>query len=133
LQILHDAESERDGGSTEEYMVHELAEMVEVLQCDLDAARERLEKLKARRDSLTGWWIAVDCDDGSLIIESHTGERRHVWQGGDEKLMRDLDAARETARKILLYVKSSGVRDLFRAQHPWLAPDSAQMAEGPEE
>ena len=40
---------------------------------------------------LTGWQIVKDCDDGSLILQSPTGERKHIWQGGDEKLMQEIE------------------------------------------
>lgn len=57
----------------------------------IEQLKAEIERLRARRDSLTGWWVAKDCDDGSLILQSHTGERRHVWQGGDEKLAKEIE------------------------------------------
>lgn len=43
---------------------------------------------------LTSWTIVRDCDDGSLIVESITGARQHIWQGGDAKLLQEIERLR---------------------------------------
>ena len=60
-----------------------------------DAANEidnLRHKLFRYRQTFEGMKVIQECDDGSLILESHTGERRHVWQGCDEKAQREIDA-----------------------------------------
>lgn len=42
-------------------------------------------KPKSDNESYTGWWVAKECKDGSLILQSDTGERRHIWQEGSKK------------------------------------------------
>lgn len=54
--------------------------------------KEEIERLTSRRDSLTGWWVAKDCEDGSLILESHAGERKHVWKSAStEQFIDDME------------------------------------------
>lgn len=40
---------------------------------------------------ITGWTIIKEFDDGSLLIQSKTGWKQHIWQLGDEKLVKRIE------------------------------------------
>lgn len=46
---------------------------------ELDDYKNKVEKLQGKKDSLVGWWVIKEYEDGSLILENHTGDRKHVW------------------------------------------------------
>lgn len=79
---------------------------------------------------LTSWTIVRDCDDGSLIVESNTGARQHIWQGGDAKLLQEIarlqherDEAREAARFLIAnldHAQEYDVETTAERQWPWL-------------
>lgn len=56
---------------------------------------KRVEELSSKRDSFVGWYIIEESDDGSLLLQSHYGQRRRVWQGVDAGVLEQLvDAKR---------------------------------------
>ncbi len=48
-------------------------------KCHISELTATVARLTSKIDSLTGWYIAKECDDGSLLLESTGGARRHVW------------------------------------------------------
>ena len=40
---------------------------------------ENARRVLGKRDSLTGWFVVEECEDGSLLLENSSGDRRHVW------------------------------------------------------
>lgn len=70
-------------------------------------------KPKTNREDYTGWWVIKECKDGSLILQSDTGERRHIWQGGPEKLIKENDLLKTKIQEL-----EERIQELESGQQP---------------
>ena len=68
-QLRSEADNHNEGSSLEV--------LLRVAADEIERLRERLDRYQRTYE---GWLVVKECDDGSLILQSHTGERRHVWQ-----------------------------------------------------
>jgi len=83
MHTLQDAKAEIERLHCDLHKAHEESGQLETALDDARAEAGWLRgKLERYETTYDGWKVCKECDDGSLILESHTGNRRHIWRAG---------------------------------------------------